>query len=216
MTEVLRFYLLTNELKYIIRTGWKYWAVPSERLESIAEHVYGTCMLAIAIDSEYELDININRVIKMLVCHELEELIIGDITPFDVVTEEEKLAQGRKAVEKVLGNLIKKDEYIKLLNEFDTKETKEAKFAFYCDKLEFYLQGKIYDDAFNMDINKADNKILNSERIIAIREKGISKVSDIWFESRKELFENNEIFLELSRELNDTDTSFVLKKTNEN
>ena len=50
----MRFYLLATQLKYKIRSGWdeKHWNVSKERIESIAEHVYGTCILAISLDSD--------------------------------------------------------------------------------------------------------------------------------------------------------------------
>jgi len=95
--------MLTNNLKEEIRQGWVYWNIDKHRLESIAEHAYGVSMLAIAIDSEYDFDINIERVIKMLVLHELEEIIIGDMTPIDDVCDQEKLEKGRLAVSKILG-----------------------------------------------------------------------------------------------------------------
>ena len=89
--NILKFYLLATTLKEKIRSGLILWKVNKERLESVAEHIYGTCILAISIDSEYELDINLDKVLKMLVLHELEEVIIGDLTPFDNVTREEKI-----------------------------------------------------------------------------------------------------------------------------
>ena len=64
--NVLRYYVLCNKLKDIVRTGWKDWHVKRERIESIAEHIYGTQMLAIAMKSEYQYDIDIEKVILML------------------------------------------------------------------------------------------------------------------------------------------------------
>lgn len=55
-----------------------HWNVSKERLESIAEHVYGTCILALSIDSEFETNLDINKVVKMLVIHELGEVVIGE------------------------------------------------------------------------------------------------------------------------------------------
>ncbi len=216
MTEAMRFYFLTNKLKYVVRTGWKYWNVPYDRLESIAEHVYGTCMLVIGIDSEYDLGIDINHIIKMLVCHEMEELVIGDNTPYDNITEGEKLEQGRKAVTWILGNLVKREEYMKLLDEFNAKKTKEAKIAFYCDKLECDLQAKIYSDALNIEIEKANEKLLSNSRIHEIRQSGFNTVGDIFIEFDRYRYEDNKVFLALLSELQNTDTSFVLKKKNSN
>ena len=117
--KVLQFYLLATKLKDMIRGGRIWWNVDRERVESIAEHIYGTCILAIAIDSEFDFSIDLEKVILMLVIHELEEIFIGDLTPFDQVSKEEKREKGKKAVEKVLEGLEKKEFYVSLTDEFN-------------------------------------------------------------------------------------------------
>ena len=54
--NVIRYYLLCNTLKDIVRTGWQIWNVKKERVESIAEHIYGVQMLAIAMHSEFNYE----------------------------------------------------------------------------------------------------------------------------------------------------------------
>lgn len=78
--NLLQFYLLATELKDKIRSGWKVWNIDRQRVESVAEHIYGTCILAISIDSQFKLDIDLYKVIIMLVLHEIEEIKIGDLT----------------------------------------------------------------------------------------------------------------------------------------
>lgn len=39
--DVINYYVLCNKLKNVIRTGWLDWKVQKNRLESIAEHIYG-------------------------------------------------------------------------------------------------------------------------------------------------------------------------------
>ena len=48
-SNVVNFYVLCNKLKDIVRTGWGIWGVDRFRIESIAEHIYGVQMLAIAM-----------------------------------------------------------------------------------------------------------------------------------------------------------------------
>ena len=69
--NVIEFYVLCNRLKDTIRTGWKDWNVQRERIESVAEHVYGTQMLAIAMCAEYYYRLDIRKVVMMLAIHEL-------------------------------------------------------------------------------------------------------------------------------------------------
>ncbi len=132
--RVLGYYVLCNKLKDVVRTGWKYWNVKRERVESIAEHVYGVQMLALAMKSEYEYDIDIMKVIYMLAIHELGETIIGDLTQFDIDKKEKEKIE-HEAVHKILSSLIDGDKIEELFLEFDEHKTKEAMFAYECDKL---------------------------------------------------------------------------------
>lgn len=76
--EVIKFYVACNKLKDVIRTGWKdVWHVRKERLESVAEHVYGVQMLAIAMCLEYGYEIDLMKVIMMLADAEVKEIAEG-------------------------------------------------------------------------------------------------------------------------------------------
>lgn len=70
--NILRFYILATSLKNKIRQGSIYWNVTAPRRESIAEHVYDTCMLAIAIHSEYKMD---KELLNYAFCQDFKELL---------------------------------------------------------------------------------------------------------------------------------------------
>lgn len=206
---VLRFYLLTTTLKNKIRQGSIYWNVTAKRRESIAEHVYDACMLAIAIDSEYDLNIDIKKVVEMLAIHELEEIIIGDITPFDNVSNEEKLQIGKKAVLDILNGMKKEQEYIDLTDEFNLRQTKEAKFAYLCDKLDFDLQMKLYADQgyIKLDPN-SKGPIFKNAKVQNILKNGAKSASDVFYNYDVEKYINYPEFKNLldyaySNNLND-------------
>lgn len=189
ITKLLQFYLLATELKNVIRTGWKQWHVDKERLESVAEHIYGTCILAIAIDSEFDLNIDIYKVMMMLILHEIEEIKIGDLTPFNKVTQQEKRELGKQAVEQVFNLLSKKTEYIELIEEFENMQTRESKFAKMCDKLEADIQCKKYCEEKCIDINNPNNKQwLEDERVKRILGNGEKTVSDLFIENDRSIF----------------------------
>ena len=156
--KVVNYYVVCNKLKDVIRSGWLYFEVDRNRVESIAEHIYGVQMLAIAMKSEYEYDIDIIKVIFMLAIHELGEIIIGDFLPFqDNVDDKEKLEH--EAVHKILSSLIDGKQIEELFLEFDKGETKEAKFAFQCDKLESDIQCKLYEQEGCVDLLKQAPKM---------------------------------------------------------
>ena len=209
LNDAMRFYLLATSLKYKIRSGWDetHWNVSKERIESIAEHVYGTCILALSIDSEFETNLDINKVVKMLVIHELGEVVIGDITPFDNITPEEKMEKEHEAIKEVLGDLIKKDEFYSLLLEFDDKKTKEAVFAHHCDKLEADIQAKVYQDMgcqHSLEEQK-NNVVFKSQRVQQMVKDGAKSAFDIWYEWDKSLYFDDETFaniLDYVKEIN--------------
>lgn len=199
--EVLRFYLLANKLKYKIRSGWdsEHWNINSDRIESVAEHVFGTCILAIGLESEFDFNVDLNKVLKMLVIHELGEVIIGDITPFDGVSLEEKLLKEEEAFSFVVGDLVSKEELILLIKEFDSHETLESKFAYCIDKIEADIQSKIYlDNGFHNSLDEQENNIiLKSDKIKDILDGDINNAFDIWYNFDKSIFSNEPVFMEL-------------------
>lgn len=197
----MRFYLLATQLKYKIGSGWDktHWNVSKERIESIAEHVYGTCILALSIDSEFKANLDINKVIKMLVLHELGEVIIGDITPFDNITPEEKMKKEHEAMREVIGDLVNQEEFLSLLFEFDEKKTKEAIFAHHCDKLEADIQAKVYQDmGCQHPLDEQENNVVfKSNKVQQMVKDGAQTAFDIWYEWDKSLYYDDEDFARL-------------------
>lgn len=203
--NLLKFYLLATELKDKIRSGWKVWNIDRERVESVAEHIYGTCILAISIDSQFKLDIDLYKVIIMLVLHEIEEIKIGDLTPFDKVTKEEKRKIGKQAVEEVLITLNKKVQYIELIEEFENMKTNESIFAKMCDKLEADIQCKLYCEENCIDINKKENEyLLKDARVQKLLQNGEKTVADLFIENDRPIY-TEKVFEEIANYVKSND-----------
>lgn len=196
--NVIKYYVLCNKLKNLIRKGWLDWKVKSDRIESVADHVYGTMMLAIAMKSEYKYDIDLDKVLKMLAIHETEEIIIGDLTLFDI-SREDKTKAGHDAVEKIFSGLIDKKEYKKIIFEFDERKTNEAKFAYFCDKLECDLQARIYDLKGYMKTGHVKkNKIYKKQDNVKNLIDGGLSWGQMWLKFGRERYGYDVNFLEVS------------------
>ena len=195
--NVIIYYVLCNKLKNILRTGWKNWNVQRDRIESVAEHIFGVQMLAIAMASEYHYDINLMKVIFMLAIHELGETVIGDLTQFQV-SKEEKKKIGHEAVSKVLDGLLDKKKIENIIIEFDDRITNEAKFAYQCDKLECDLQCRLYDEENCVDLNKQNSNItFNDYRVQKLLKDGISW-SEMWLKFGQESYNYDKNFTNVS------------------
>ena len=195
--SVVDYYILCNKLKNTIRTGWKTWKVKRQRIESVAEHIFGVQNLAIAMYSQYEYDLDIYKVIFMLAIHELEEIGIGDLTDWDI-SREDRLKNGHSAVSSILKDLLKKDEIESLILEFDERKTKEAIFAYHCDKLEAGIQSKVYDEENCVDLNdQNDNPINFDPKVQKIFKDGEKSWSNMWLEFDRDKYADDQNFIEL-------------------
>ena len=202
--NVINYYVICNRLKNVLRTGWLYWDVKKDRIESVAEHIYGVQMLAIAMKSEYKYNIDLKKVVLMLAIHELSETIIGDLTQFDI-TAEEKLKKEHEAVHNILKPLIDGKEIEEIIEEFDKRETEEAKFAFQCDKLEADIPCKLYDQEGCVDINnKKANNATQNKTINEISNES-SSWSNIWIKYSQNKYPYDDNFIALSNYINDND-----------
>ena len=143
--SVVDFLAKCQKLSDTIRTGWDDWHVNRERLESIAEHIFEVAIFTILMKSQYEYDVDIMKVVYMVVIHDLGEIEIGDYTPFQI-TREEKTRIERAAVHDMLKDLLDGPEIEALFLEFDAHETDEAILAYQCDKAIACLKSKWYDE----------------------------------------------------------------------
>lgn len=179
--EFFKYNMVLHEKK---RSGWDshHWDV-SGKIETVSDHVYTTMCLAYSINKNYNLDVNIDKVLKMLLVHEFGEILIGDITPFDNVTVEKKESIEHIAFKNVVSMLSDKKELYSLMKEFDEHTTKESKVAYMCDKLEAQLQAKVYFDKglFKELYEYKNNIVLTSPKIQELIKNGASNAYQIWY-----------------------------------
>ena len=108
-------------------------------------------MLAFEIMNKRNLDLDRDKVLKMVLFHELGEIDAGDITPFDNVTKEEKYEREYNCLSR-LTKLTGINEMLDLWIEFSQRKTQEAIFVYKMDKLDAIVQSKIYSERLNNDM----------------------------------------------------------------
>ena len=195
--NVINYYVICNRLKNVIRTGWKNWNVQRERIESVAEHIFGVQMLAIAMKSEYQYDVDIMKVIFMLAVHELGETVIGDLTQFQI-SKDEKEKLEHEAVNKILSGLLDGNQIEQFFLEFDSHNTKESIFAYQCDKLECDLQSKLYDEEGCVDLNNQEgNATMENARVQELLKTGASW-STMWLQFGQQVYPYDDNFKAVS------------------
>ena len=193
--NVLDFYMQANKLKDIVRTGWIELGVERERVESVAEHVYGTLVLAIALDSEYKLGLDLLKVFKMLIIKELEKVTLNNFTPREYPSKEEKKRLALETISNVLSSLSSKDELLAIYEEYSNRETKEAIFTYKLSKIESDIQVKMYDLEGCLDIEKAKEDVSYYDEPVEIK-----NASDGWILFNRRFYDD-ELFNSLSKDI---------------
>lgn len=164
--EILEVFFEIQSLKNLFRQGWLKNGVEKKFCESVADHSFSTAMLAWLIADEYLPELDIIKVLKYSLIHEIGEIYAGDITPEDNITDSKKYELEVASVKKVFSKLKYGDKYIKLWEEFENAENKEAKFIKQIDRLEMALQAHYYEKKLSLDLQDFRNsakKVLKDE-----------------------------------------------------
>jgi len=154
--NILEVYFEIQSLKNLFRQGWLKKGVDKKLCESVADHSFSTTMLAWLIADEYLPELDLSKVLKYALLHEIGEIYAGDITPVDNVSEAAKYDLEITSVRKVFSQLKHGSKYIKLWEEFENSENKEARFIKQIDRLEMALQAHFYEK--KLDLNLHDFK----------------------------------------------------------
>ena len=139
--ELIKLMQTAENLKNNTRHSW----TSSGRHESVAEHSYMLCFMALFIKDEFP-DADMDKVIKMCILHDIGEAFTGDIPAFEKKTaDEEKEAD---VVAQWISGLpgAYRTEFSALFEEMNALSTEEARIYMALDKMEAVIQH-----------NKADN-----------------------------------------------------------
>lgn len=128
-----------DKIKYIQR---KTKLFNSDRRENDAEHSWHLAMMAIVLSGHSNEPIDLLKVIKMVLIHDIVEIDAGDTFIYDTQKNHTNTDEERLAANRIFGILPKEqaEELIAIWEEFELGETAEAKFAKSMDRLEPLLQ----------------------------------------------------------------------------
>lgn len=150
MTNVLASLSQIGCLKELARSGWLREGILQP--ESVADHSFRTALLALAFGSE--LGVNLEKLIKMLLVHDLGESDprVGDITPFDGISPEEKHNLESAAMERLCSGLPNGAEMLALWRDYEAGQSPEARIAKQLDAFEMALQAFEYERKHGVDL----------------------------------------------------------------
>ncbi|MEC0281242.1 HD domain-containing protein [Terribacillus saccharophilus] len=142
MRGIMQVLRLAEKLKFEMRHSW----LSNGRQESVAEHTWRVGLMAVLIEPYIEEKLDMAKLLKMIMIHDLVEAEAKDVPAFDTLFDSERKEQKQLAEQTAMENIkamLEEEpgkELQELWLEFEAKKTFEAKVANALDKLEAQLQ----------------------------------------------------------------------------
>ena len=124
----IAFLVDVDKLKSVLRRNY---AIHGDRRENSAEHSWHVTLFAIVLAEHSNEPVDLDRVVRMLVIHDIVEVDAGDTFIYDDAEKETQVVREERAADRLFGLLPQKqgELFRGLRNEFEAAATPEAKFA---------------------------------------------------------------------------------------
>ena len=148
LAQQMEFLLELDQLKSVFRQS-KLLSV--DRMENSAEHSWHLAMLAMVLAEYAPKGASLSRVIKMALVHDIVEIDAGDTYIYDEQAREEVAEKENQAAQRIFSLLPKQQaaEFRALWEEYEAKDTPEARFAGALDRIQplllnYHTQGQMW------------------------------------------------------------------------
>ena len=154
-----------DKLKYIQR---KTKLFNSDRHENDAEHSWHLAMMTIVLAEHSDKPIDVLKVLKMVLIHDIVEIDAGDIFIYDSTKSHANTDEELIAAKRIFGLLPveQAEEFIAIWEEFEEGATDDAKFAKAMDRFEPLLQNTSNNGGTWAEFNVPYQKVYNKKKAI--------------------------------------------------
>ncbi|MEN5433468.1 HD domain-containing protein [Sphingobacterium faecium] len=154
-----------DKVKYIQR---KTKLFNNNRNENDAEHSWHLAMMALILAEHANEPIDVLKVVKMVLIHDIVEIDAGDTFIYDMQKNHVNTDQERLAANRIFGLLPQEQskEFIAVWEEFEAGLTPEAKFARTMDRLEPLLQNTSNNGGTWKEFDVDYSKVFEKKKII--------------------------------------------------
>ncbi len=131
----IQFIVEIDKLKHVLRQTI---LMDQSRRENDAEHSWHLAMMAIVLSEYADPAVNLLRVLKMVLIHDLVEIDAGDTFCYDAIALQDQEIREQKAADRLFGMLPENlgAELRSLWEEFEARESLDSQFAAALDRLQ--------------------------------------------------------------------------------
>jgi putative hydrolase of HD superfamily len=136
LARVLEFTIEMDKMKSVFRRSSIF---DGSRRENDAEHSYHIALMALAFEKYAPAGVDLLRVLKMLLVHDIVEIDAGDTFAYDKTANLDKKEREKAAADRIFALIENGAELRALWEEFDAMETPDALYAISLDRLQPFL-----------------------------------------------------------------------------
>jgi putative hydrolase of HD superfamily len=167
LAQQIRFIVEVDKLKEVFRQTL---LTQSRRQENDAEHSWHLCLIVLVLAEHTNTPgLDVLRVLKMLLIHDIVEIDAGDTFAYDTARMAGQHDREARAADRIFG-LLPPDqaaEFRGLWDEFEARETPEAKFAAAVDRFQPMLQNCLTEGAAWRQHGVTSDRVIARNRHIA-------------------------------------------------
>ena len=172
LQKQLNFIIEIDKIKDILR---KTKLIHNNRYENDAEHSWSICVMAMLLEEYSNFKVDILKVMKMLLIHDVVEIDVGDTFLYARTRQNVKVEEQETATR--VFSILEADQQQEMMSlwlEFEAKKTPEAKFATVFDRLEPILQNYLNEGGSWKELE------ITYEKVIAFNEHIAEGSAEIW------------------------------------
>ncbi|OAL03570.1 hypothetical protein IQ06DRAFT_269537 [Phaeosphaeriaceae sp. SRC1lsM3a] len=188
-TSPLPFFHLLERLKTTKRAGWRRFGI--DNCESISDHMYRMSIITMLAPPSLTAHLDLAKCCRMALIHDMAEALVGDITPVDPVSKEEKSRRESVTMDYICANLLGKvgggvsgKMVREIWQEYEDDRTAEAAFVHDVDKIELLLQMVEYERSSACEKDLGEFTWVASK----IKSKEVREWAEAVFRERQELW----------------------------
>ena len=161
--EQIQFLIEIDKLKHVFRRTR---LLNGSRYENDAEHAWHLAMMVMVLHEHSNQPVELSKVVKMVLIHDLVEIDAGDTFLYDEKNIISKQEAETKAAVRIFGLLPddQRRELIDLWEEFERKQTPEARFAAALDRLEPLIQNAHTEGHAWIKYGITKNQVINKNK----------------------------------------------------
>lgn len=155
-SKEVKLFMIFDILGDTERSGPLLWHIERKRLEDVKNHCLDLLLISKFLKRYFPENIDYDKIIDYIICHDLPEAITGDITKFEGVSEEEIKRVTMIATEYLAEQFDDILSFSSIISEYENRDNVEAKIVHMIDKVHSATTFIKYQSEQDIDMNNPE------------------------------------------------------------